>query len=134
MKAWLKLSALPLVSVLVCLSGCATQDEVVDIHGQVFYRERIALPSDAVLTVELKDVSKMDAPSVVIATLTQDGVVTPAQFKFVIGRDQFELGRTYAIGARITLEDKLLFINTQAYPIDVNSKEPMSVMLEKVAR
>lgn len=52
----------------------------------------------------------------------------------MINRDQFEAGHTYAIGARISLNDKLMFINTQAYKIDIGSAEPMSVMVEKVAR
>ncbi len=55
-------------------------------------------------------------------------------FHFMINRDQFEAGHTYAIGARISLNDKLMFINTQAYKIDIGSAEPMSVMVEKVAR
>jgi putative lipoprotein len=37
------------------------------IAGEVTYRERIALPLDAVLVVELADVSLADAPATVIA-------------------------------------------------------------------
>ncbi|TIV73114.1 MAG: hypothetical protein E5V93_18665, partial [Mesorhizobium sp.] len=37
------------------------------IAGEVTYRERIALPPDAVLVVELADVSLADAPAIVIA-------------------------------------------------------------------
>ncbi|MGS0730044.1 YbaY family lipoprotein, partial [Shewanella sp. 0m-11] len=55
-------------------------------------------------------------------------------FQFLINRDQFEDGHTYTIGARISLEDKLMFINTQAYRIDLDSSEPMSVLVQKVAR
>lgn len=32
------------------------------------------------------------------------------------------------------LGDKLLFINTQAYHVDLNSTEPMTILLEKVGR
>jgi putative lipoprotein len=41
------------------------------VSGTVFYRERIALPPGAALTVQLADVSKADAPIDVIATETR---------------------------------------------------------------
>lgn len=37
------------------------------VEGEASYRERIALPEDAVLTVQLADVSLADAPAAVIA-------------------------------------------------------------------
>ena len=141
MNTWVKKRALPVMAASIVmiagLSGCAMTTgnaAKVEIHGETFYRERIALPSDAILTVQVKDVSKMDVPATVMAEQVTEGASTPAKFSFELGRDQFVEGHTYAIGARITLDGKLLFINTQAYHIDVNSKEPMSVMLEKVGR
>ena len=41
------------------------------VSGTVFYRERMALPPGAALTVQLADVSKADAPADVIATETK---------------------------------------------------------------
>ncbi|MCF1427679.1 MAG: YbaY family lipoprotein [Shewanella sp.] len=134
MNKWIKFIAAPLVLVSGLMSGCATQNATVDIYGEVWYRERIALPPDAVLTVQLKDVSRLDAPAEVIAEMVRDDVSTPATFSFVMARDQLEPGHTYAIGARITLGDQLLFINTQAYNVDLNASEPMSVLLNKVGR
>jgi len=137
MTKWFK-RVLPLVAAVgtfvVTIVGCATPNAGVDIQGEVWYKERIALPQDAVLTVEVKDVSLMDAPAVVLAQIERSGVSTPAPFQFLINRDQFESGHTYAIGAKITLNDKLLFINTQAYNIDLGSSEPMSVLVQKVGR
>ncbi|RTR38506.1 hypothetical protein EKG38_13415 [Shewanella canadensis] len=142
MTKWFK-RVLPLVAavgtlvgaiVVGALVGCATPNAGVEIQGEVWYKERIALPQDAVLTVELKDVSLMDAPAIVLAQIERSDVSTPAPFQFLINRDQFESGHTYAIGAKITLNDKLLFINTQAYNIDLGSSEPMSVLVQKVGR
>ncbi|MBE7214245.1 YbaY family lipoprotein [Shewanella benthica] len=133
MKKWLK-PILPLVMAAATLAGCATPNAVVEIQGEIWYKERIALPQDAVLTVQLKDVSLMDVPAVVMAQVERSDVTSPAPFHFLINRDQFEAGHTYAIGARISFNDKLMFINTQAYNIDVDSTEPMSVRVEKVGR
>ncbi|RTR34413.1 YbaY family lipoprotein [Shewanella atlantica] len=142
MKKWLK-RVLPIVSVVGtfvgalvvgALAGCATPNAGVEIQGEIWFKERIALPQEAVLTVELKDVSLMDAPAIILAQFERSDVSTPAPFQFLIHRDQFESGHTYAIGAKITLNDKLLFINTQAYNIDLGSSEPMSVLVQKVGR
>ncbi len=114
------------------LTGCATPNAGVEIQGEVWFKERIALPQEAVLTVQIKDVSLMDAPAVVIAEIERDNVTTPVPFQFVINRDQFEQAHTYTVGANISLNGKLMFINTQAYQIDLGSSEPMSVLVQKV--
>ncbi|MEZ9821785.1 YbaY family lipoprotein [Shewanella sp. 10N.286.45.A1] len=116
------------------LSGCATSNAMVEIQGEVWYKERIALPPEAVISIKVQDVSLMDAPAVVIAEFERSDVSTPTPFQFLINRDQFEAGHTYTIGARISLNDKLMFINEQAYKVDLDSSEPMSVLLQKVAR
>ncbi len=125
---------LSFVVVAGLLSGCATSDAIVEIQGEVWYKERIALPSEAVISIKVQDVSLMDAPAIVIAEFERSNVSTPTPFQFLINRDQFEAGHTYTIGARISLDDKLMFINEQAYKVDLDSSEPMSVLLQKVAR
>lgn len=133
MKKWMK-PVLSFVVAATVLTGCATPDAAVEIQGEIWYRERIALPQDAVLTVQVKDVSLMDAPAVVLAEVERADVTSPAPFHFLINRDQFEAGHTYAIGASIKLDDQLMFINTQAYNIDLGSPEPLSIRVDKVGR
>lgn len=129
-----KFTAIAFIAVTGLLAGCATPNAIVEIKGEAMYRERIALPSEAKLIVQLLDVSKMDVPAVVMAERVSQGAKTPTPFSFSMGRDQFEAGHTYAIGARIMLADKLLFINTQAYHVDLNSTGSMTIMLEQVGR
>ncbi|GIU22782.1 lipoprotein [Shewanella colwelliana] len=133
MNRWLK-SLLPVAMAASVLVGCATPNASVEIQGEVWFKERIALPAEAILSVQLQDVSKMDVPAVVIAELERSDVTTPAPFQFVIPSDQFEPGHRYAIGAKITLGDELMFINTQSYPIDISNQGPMSVLIQKVGR
>ena len=132
MKQWLK-PLLPLAVATSMLTGCATSNAVVEIQGEVWYKERIMLPENAVITVQVQDVSLADAPAEVIAEFERNDVSTPTPFQFLINRDQFEDGHTYSIGARISLDDKLMFINTQSYRIDLDSSKPMSVLVQKVA-
>ncbi|MGL4447195.1 YbaY family lipoprotein [Shewanella sp.] len=129
-----KLGGMALLAVTLLLGGCATPNDMIEIKGEAMYRERIALPADAQFIVQLLDVSKMDAPAVVMAERVSQGARTPMPFRFDMGRDQFTPGHTYAIGARIMHGDTLLFINTQAYRVDLNSTEAMTILLEKVGR
>ncbi|MCG9720921.1 YbaY family lipoprotein [Shewanella sp. Isolate7] len=131
MNRWLK----PLAAVAMSaglMTACATPNASVEIQGEVWFKERIALPPAAVLSVQIQDVSLMDAPAVVLAAFERDDVTTPAPFTFVIPRDQFEAGHTYSVGAKISLDGKLMFINTQSYPIDLGDSAPISVLVQRV--
>lgn len=72
-----KFTAIALIAVTGLLAGCATPNAVVEIKGEAMYRERIALPSEAKLIVQLLDVSKMDVPAIVMAERVSKGAQTP---------------------------------------------------------
>lgn len=100
------------------------------VTGEVIYRERIALPPDAVLMVELADVSQADAPATVIAKRR----IAPAgqvPIKFEIGFDPkaIEKGRTYALQARITVGERLMFITDTRHPINPLAGKPQTVLV-----
>ncbi len=65
---------LPLLLAASILAGCGTQQSTsnASFDGEVFYRERIALPPSARLSVSLEDVSLADAPSVQLASQTRE--------------------------------------------------------------
>ena len=81
--------------------------------GQVHYLQRMALPPDAELEVKLLDVSLADAPSVQLASqqIKPAGQI-PIAFVLEYNPAQLVPGHTYAIQARITHQDKLLYITT----------------------
>ncbi|PMG39281.1 YbaY family lipoprotein [Shewanella sp. 10N.286.52.B9] len=114
------------------LFGCSSVDHLVSISGDVSYRERMALPDNAILTVQVKDVSLQDTKAIVIAEKVYQQVNAPQAFEFQIAADQFIVGHSYSIGARIEVNGKLWFINTQAYSIDVNETQPINVIVNKV--
>ena len=102
--------------------------------GEVTYRERIALPANAVLAVELADVSLADAPATIIG---QRKIVPAGQMpiKFGIGFDPKAAlpGRTYALQARITVDDRLMFVTDTRLQIDPLDGKPQTVVLKMVA-
>src|SRR5690554_1874954 len=85
-KIVLLLTSLVLGAALV---GCqyssnqTAKDELQSITGTVAYRERIALPDQAVVTISLQDVSLADAPAKVITSqrIETQGKQVPFNFK-----------------------------------------------------
>lgn len=101
----------------VSLSGGEAQAETAAIiNGQVIYRERIALPEDAVVTVQLRDVSLADAESILIGeqVIEQPGQV-PIAYAVAYSEDDIVDNHTYSVSARITDHNgELLFISDTA--------------------
>ncbi|MFA0491203.1 YbaY family lipoprotein [Vibrio splendidus] len=117
--------ALILITSLVSfglLVGCqatsetnASQEVVAEnnqvISGTVSYRERIALPENAVVTVTLEDISLADAPSTVIATqeFTTDGKQVPFALELSYDNNKIKANHRYNMRATIHVDGKLRF-------------------------
>jgi len=95
------------------------------VSGTVAYRERIAMPENAVLTMQLQDVSVSDGPdgageqATVIAEqkFTFAGHQVPLPFELHYDAAKIDPKHTYALSARITVADQLMFMNTTAYRV-----------------
>jgi putative lipoprotein len=88
------------------------------VTGTVTYRERIALPAEAVVQVTLEDVSLQDVAATVIGetTITNPGQV-PIPFAVEYDPSAIVPNNTYTVRARISVSDDLWFTNTTAYPV-----------------
>lgn len=103
---------------IVALSGCAAVPPTASITGSASYRERMALPPDAVLDVRLEDVSRADAPAVEIggATVQPAGQV-PIRFEIPYDPARVQAGHRYQVRASIKAGGTLLFVTDTAYPV-----------------
>ena len=81
------------------------------ISGTVSYRERMALPENALVTVTLEDISLADAPSTVIATqeFTTDGKQVPFAFELSYDDNKIQPNHRYNMHATIHVDGKLRF-------------------------
>ncbi|MEX0284014.1 MAG: YbaY family lipoprotein [Paracoccaceae bacterium] len=95
----------------------ALMAETGEVTGSVTYRERIALPPDAVLTVALLDVSKQDVAAEVIAWTEYQMSGVPTVFKLSFEPGQIDERHSYAVRADIRVDGQLMFTNTSAYPV-----------------
>jgi len=86
------------------------------IRGTVTYRERFALSPSAVVVVQLQDISRVDAPGIVVGEQRMDSPgQVPIRFEVRYDPAWIDPQRAYAISARLLQNDRLLFINDTAY-------------------
>jgi len=90
------------------------------VTGSVTYRERIALPPSAVVKVRLVDVSRADAPAIMLGEQVIKAAGRQVPFAFDIAYDPRRIDErfSYAVQARIEDEDgRLRFISDRRYPV-----------------
>ena len=110
------------------LVGCGAGEATVS--GDVTYRQRIALPDDAVVTVIIQDVSIMDVATKMIdeQVIQINGAQVPIPYEVPYDLDEIDERHTYSMSARI--EDsigKLLFISDTAIPVITNGNPTVDV-------
>jgi copper homeostasis protein (lipoprotein) len=103
------------------------------LQGTATYRERIALPEDAVFEAELQDISRADAPAAVLGSSELDPAGRPP-FRFEIAYDDaaVQLGRRYTVRASIKHQERLLFTTGRIYPVLDGRNTPLQLLLVSV--
>lgn len=116
---------LPLLLAASILAGCGTQQSTsnASFDGEVFYRERIALPPSARLSVSLEDVS-WPTPLGAVGQPDQITSQVPLAFHLEYDPKQVKPGHSYAVSARIELNGQLLFINTTRHSVKLDGSDP----------
>ena len=133
------------LGLLLALSGCSVSNVVPEatgggapsqVTGTVAYRERIALPPTAVILVRLVDVSRADAPSLVLAEqkVPTSGRQVPVSFALAYDPAAIVPAHTYAIQVRIENAGQLLFISDTHHPV-ITRDQPrhVDVIVRRVA-
>jgi uncharacterized lipoprotein YbaY/membrane-bound inhibitor of C-type lysozyme len=94
------------------------------VTGTVTYLQRVALPPNAVIQVQLADVSQADAAANVIAeqniNLGQRQV--PVPFTLKVDPAKIDPKHTYMVSAKITVDGELRFITERSFPVLTNGK------------
>jgi len=104
-------------------SGVTSTSSMKTINGTVTYLSRRAIPLDSMISVKLEDVSRADAPAVLIAgtRMTSDGRQVPIPFALEYDPTKIQSGRRYSLRATIHRPDgradEMLFTTTRSYPV-----------------
>lgn len=113
--------------------AAAPETVVGSVGGTVTYLERMAMPPGATLKVQLADVSRADAPAVVISKREIMPVSqVPIPFTLTYDPKQIVAGHRYVVQARIEVDGKLRFINTSAYPVTPGHSGAMEIVVSPV--
>ncbi len=106
------------------LSACAGSSpqagsEMATVTGTVAYLERRAMPPEAVVTVRLQDVSRADAPAILVGEqrITMAGRQVPIPYEINYDPASIDPRMTYTVSARIEIGDRLLMISDTAYRV-----------------
>jgi len=125
------------------LSGDQTKQENGQhrvLSGKVMYRERMAMPPEATVTVTLADVSRADAPARMIAEQTIDNpgnVPVPFTLRYDKSFADNSDAIAYAVRAEVRGGDgRLLWTTAQRHTVELGDKDAqqnVTVMLQRVA-
>jgi uncharacterized lipoprotein YbaY/membrane-bound inhibitor of C-type lysozyme len=111
------------------LNGDAAQSNVAGrVTGTVTYLQRMALPPNAVIQVQLLDVSLADTPSKVIAEdkITLGDRQVPVPFELTFDSAAIDPKHSYSVSAKIMVDGELRFISDQSHPV-LTSGNPSKV-------
>ena len=131
------------------LSGCDGEEtrsqqvmvgEEKVLSGHIMYRERMALPPGATVTVTLADVSRADAPAITIAEQHIDNpgaVPIPFELRYQAEAITHPHPLAYAVRGEIRGDEgALLWTTTQRHSVELGSRgaqEDLTILLERVA-
>jgi uncharacterized lipoprotein YbaY/heat shock protein HslJ len=89
--------------------------------GTATYRERIALPDDAIFEATLLDVSRLDAPGTAIAqTVIVNPPQVPIEFRISFDTALIAPERNYVVRTRIVAEGRPQWVSERAYRVLTN--------------
>lgn len=121
---------LTLVLTLMLFAGGAGAQDI-SLTGEVFYRERMALPPGATLHVGL--VSMPGGRPVVGAGATiPAGGQVPLQFSLAIRSGVAKSGGSFGLIAEIHHGNTVIFRNKEAVPVDLAAPAPVSILVHRV--
>lgn len=126
-----RLRIMAVASLTLLMAACLTTkaEPTATVRGEAMYRERLAVPPGAQLEMLLLDVSRADAPSQTIGSVTLTDVGQPPYpFEIAYRPDQIVSSHQYVVRARLTHEGRLLFTTDQAYPV-ITAGHPTEVQL-----
>lgn len=87
------------------------------VTGTATYRERMALPPQAVFEASVVDIARADAASAVLASVRVESPQVPVRFSIPVDPAHLQPGGRYALRARITLDGRLMFTSDTVHPV-----------------
>lgn len=104
------------------------------IAGTLSYEEEITLAPESMVTVQLLDVSRDDAPAEVVAEkVFQVPGKPPLPFRIEYDANRVEPDHRYSLRAEVMEQKRLMFVSDAPYPVLQSSTQPpVDILLKRV--
>ena len=133
MRASVVAVALAALVVATIAGATAADPNLGNVGGTVAYRERIALPPDATVTVTIQDV-RPDAPVTLAETTFVPNRQVPIPFLLSYSKSAVVPSHDYVVRASISVDGRPRFASNTAYPVITNGHpDSVTVLLVGVA-
>lgn len=90
---------------------------VASVTGTATYRERMALPPGAVFEAVIEDISKADAPAVVLGRTEVTSMQVPVSFTIAYDPAKIDPRARYSVRTRILVEGRPWFTSDTVHPV-----------------
>ncbi|MGH6763897.1 MAG: META domain-containing protein [Phyllobacterium sp.] len=116
---------------LMAFQASAKAADMLEIPGEVLYRERIALPGDASLRVQLIEIAKSEGAGLVVGEkLIEPAGQVPIAFSIEVDRKVIAPEKTYGVVARISAGGSVWFSSKTPHIVDLaETVSPLTLML-----
>jgi putative lipoprotein len=113
------LLALVVLVTLLALPAAVLAQNTGSVTGTANILQRIALPNNAVVTIQLADVSRADAPAQVIAQqrITTNGAQAPFAFNLQYDKGRIATNGIYIVQGNITVGGQIRYSTTRQYRV-----------------
>lgn len=124
------------IGLALAISAAGAPAFAASVTGAVTYRERMALPPGYVLRVELRDISRQDAPSDEIASVDmRPRRQVPIRYALRYDPRRIDPSHMYSVSARILIDGRLAFISTRINPVLTRgASNSADILLQPVGR
>ena len=109
--------------------------ETAEVTGEIVYKERIALPDDAVVQVQIQNISVADVAAEVMGeqTYVTEGKQVPLPFAVSYNPADIQENLMYGLSIRIEAADgTLLFINDTSIPVITNGNPTSGIVADVI--
>ncbi|BCP54330.1 hypothetical protein K32_29470 [Kaistia sp. 32K] len=135
-RRWASSLALAVAALAVLFVGIGASSALAatrTLHGSILYRERMALPPDAVVEVKLLDVSRADAPSVTLAqTSFRPRGQVPIPYSLRFDPAKLQPRHSYSLRATISVKGQLWFTSTSHHSVEIGGADRIDIPVQRV--
>src|SRR5215216_2520234 len=122
------LIGLAVVAVLLILPTAALAQNTSSVTGTINLRQRVTLPNNAVVTIQLADASRQGAPAPVLAqqSFSANGAQAPFPFTLQYDKGQITTNGIYIVQGNIKVDGQVRYTTTQAFRV-ITQGNPTSI-------